>query len=121
MNVPTKYEREKDYQQEYRRRPEVRERDRARRKALRQDPAYREAYNKSTQARRRKAQHYIRNRIAKGKIIRQPCVFCGKSNGLAHHEDYNAPLDIVWVCHSHHALIHDGTLHIQPGQISHVE
>ena len=120
MDYAEKYKREKEYQQEYRRRPEILERDRKRRKRLRQDTAYRKAYNKMTNERRMKARDYIRNRVAKGKLIRQPCVFCAKPNSLAHHEDYNKPLDIVWVCHAHHAQIHGGILKVQPEHITNV-
>ena len=120
MNYADKYQREKKYQYEYRRRPEILKRERERRKRLRQDATYREEYNKATNARRRKARDYIRNRVRTGKLTREPCVFCGKRDGLAHHEDYSKPLDIVWVCHTHHAQIHGGSLQIQQKHISHV-
>lgn len=121
MDYAEKYRKEKDYQREYRRRPEVLQRDSKRRKLLRKDSAYRDAYNKATQARRRKAQHYIRNRVAKGKLSRSQCVFCGKPDGLAHHEDYSKPLSIVWVCHAHHADIHSGIIKVLQEHITHVE
>ena len=30
--------------------------------------------------------------------------------GIRHHEDYEKPLDITWLCRSHHALLHNGAL-----------
>ena len=36
---------------------------------------------------------------------RQPCVICGEP-GERHHEDYDRPLDIMWLCHAHHMEWH---------------
>ena len=44
--------------------------------------------------------------VKTGEIKRQPCIQCGNSKSLAHHPDYAKPLEVVWLCHSHHALEH---------------
>ena len=30
--------------------------------------------------------------------------------GIRHHEDYDKPREIIWLCRSHHALLHNGNL-----------
>jgi len=47
--------------------------------------------------------HYA---IKIGRIIKQPCVICGKFPADGHHSDYSKPLDIVWLCRQHHVQLH---------------
>jgi hypothetical protein len=44
--------------------------------------------------------------IANGTITRQPCEVCGDERGEAHHDDYDQPLAIRWLCHRHHMELH---------------
>jgi hypothetical protein len=38
-----------------------------------------------------------------GKVKRRPCEVCGATDGIeAHHEDYSKPLDVNWLCPTHH-------------------
>ncbi len=53
---------------------------------------------------KRAAHHAVRNAIRRGEIERQPC-HCGLP-AEAHHEDYAAPLDVMWLCRRHHAERH---------------
>lgn len=41
-----------------------------------------------------------------GIVIRKPCVTCGNSKSQAHHTDYYAPLDVIWLCQKHHQEAH---------------
>lgn len=54
----------------------------------------------------------VRRAIKSGKIIRPShCSICGKEcKPVAHHYDYNKPLDVIFVCQSCHKRIHAGTL-----------
>ena len=45
--------------------------------------------------------------IRKGKINRKPCQICENIKSHGHHEDYNKPLDIIWLCAKHHKAIHN--------------
>ena len=51
------------------------------------------------------------NEIAQGRIKRQSCEVCGKENADAHHDDYNKPLEVRWLCRTHHKEWH---LHNMP-------
>lgn len=45
--------------------------------------------------------------LNKGILIEQPCEICGtKENIIKHHEDYNKPLEVRWLCKRHHFDIH---------------
>lgn len=48
----------------------------------------------------------VNDAVRHGRLIKKPCVICGKPKTEAHHEDYNRPLDVVWLCREHHVLIH---------------
>ncbi|HEP6279823.1 TPA: hypothetical protein VDA67_006397 [Burkholderia vietnamiensis] len=41
-----------------------------------------------------------------GRIQKTPCFVCGSSEVEGHHPDYSHPLDVVWLCHLHHAQTH---------------
>ena len=40
-----------------------------------------------------------------GRIIRAPCEVCGDTAG-AHHDDYDKPLSVRWLCFIHHRQYH---------------
>lgn len=48
------------------------------------------------------------NAIRDGRVIPQPCWVCG-DKAEAHHPDYDRPLDVVWLCNTHHRAAHDIT------------
>lgn len=52
------------------------------------------------------AHNAVAKALKKGKLIKKPCVKCGCENSQAHHDDYNKPLDVVWLCPKHHAEHH---------------
>jgi hypothetical protein len=41
-----------------------------------------------------------------GRLTKQPCERCGSEDVHAHHEDYSKPLDVIWLCITHHAERH---------------
>lgn len=47
------------------------------------------------------------NAIRNGVIKKKPCKYCGSVNVQAHHSDYDKPLDVTWLCPTHHQQWHD--------------
>jgi len=64
--------------------------------------------SKREEPQKRKARHAVSNAIRDGKLARGvECYFCGSADRLhAHHEDYDHPLDVVWLCSSCHGKLH---------------
>lgn len=53
------------------------------------------------------AHRLVRQAIISGTIKVRPCEVCGHGVGVhAHHDDYAAPLVVVWLCPRHHADRH---------------
>lgn len=52
----------------------------------------------------------IVNKVAKaikgGVLTRLPCEVCAAGKADAHHDDYSKPLDVRWLCRSHHQQHH---------------
>lgn len=44
--------------------------------------------------------------ISRGKIQKLSCCICQNSKSEAHHNDYNKPLELMWLCKKHHACWH---------------
>lgn len=60
---------------------------------------------KSEHPKRRKAQVLLGNAVKTGRVVPQPCFICGE-RAEAHHPNYDAPLDVVWLCTPHHRQAH---------------
>ena len=76
---------------------------------LKENPEKQWSYTKAWRARNRQAEraHYkVRYAVRVGKLIPQPCKTCGKNKSEAHHENYNRPLDVIWLCHQCHKALH---------------
>src|SRR3990167_5744413 len=48
------------------------------------------------------AKNLVNNRVRSGKLKRGNCVLCGNPRSVGHHEDYNKPLEVIWLCQKHH-------------------
>lgn len=62
--------------------------------------------NKSEYRKRRLARIKCYHAVESGKIKKDSCIVCGSMDVYAHHEDYNKPLDIIWLCMKHHCEYH---------------
>jgi hypothetical protein len=57
-------------------------------------------------ARQRAANVAVGNALRKGRLFKSPCWECGALDVEGHHPDYDAPLDVVWLCVTHHKQLH---------------
>jgi len=82
----------KDHQDSYQRRKDFRPKQKRKKKV--RDPSIERTRG-------------LLNRAAlAGRIVRGPCQVCGDPKSQGHHEDYDKPLDVIWLCAKHHAMVH---------------
>jgi ribosomal protein S27AE len=56
--------------------------------------------------RRMQCHNAVTRAIRSGKLIKKPCIRCGNEKSLAHHEDYDQPLLVMWLCQPCHKQRH---------------
>lgn len=71
----------------------------------RQSIEYRNKY-KAEYPKKYKAHCMINNAVRNKKLFREPCEICGKENTHGHHDDYDKPLNVRWLCAEHHRQWH---------------
>lgn len=60
---------------------------------------------------------YLANYAAKkGRLKKQPCEICGEAKVEMHHEDYDRPFYIRFLCKLHHRLVTKKWLHLLPAR-----
>lgn len=101
--MPRDYHRE--YEKKYFNSGTNRERRNRLAKAYREDPRLRA---------RHEARWLVHRAIASGKLLRMPCEGCSSSPAQAHHDDYNKPLEIRWLCTRCHSDWHATNTPIYP-------
>jgi hypothetical protein len=52
------------------------------------------------------ARNALNRAIRKGDLERGACEVCAEPNAHGHHDDYDKPLDVRWLCPAHHAETH---------------
>lgn len=82
----------------------IRAYDRAR--GARQAPEYLVSYRK-THPKAARAHRMVAYHVRAGNLMRQPCEVCGSINSVAHHDDYDKPLVVRWMCQAHHKQWHE--------------
>lgn len=55
---------------------------------------------------KRAARSFANRAIKDGLLERQPCEICGNPKSDAHHDDYDKPLEVRWLCRRDHAKWH---------------
>lgn len=48
----------------------------------------------------------VGNAIRDSLLLKQPCEVCGDIKVVAHHDDYDKPLEVRWLCQAHHVQWH---------------
>lgn len=56
--------------------------------------------------RRSSVHNKVARAIRSGKLVRNSCERCGNEKSYAHHEDYDKPLDVMWLCQPCHKQRH---------------
>ena len=86
----------------------IREYDRARGKESKRLKATAEITRawRAEDSRRAVAHSSVARAVRNGTLARQPCCRCGDAKTVAHHEDYDKPLEIVWLCQPCHKQRH---------------
>ena len=51
---------------------------------------------------KRRAHRMVEYHLKKGNLVKQPCEVCGDLVVHAHHDNYNEPLNVRWLCSRHH-------------------
>lgn len=50
----------------------------------------------------------VRNEVKHGRLVRGPCEVCGTTKNVrGHHDDYDKPLEVRWLCSVHHTEWHE--------------
>ena len=60
---------------------------------------------------KRRAHSRIAHEKERHGLDAQPCEVCGNRPTDGHHDDYDQPLDVRWLCRKHHVELHVGLLH----------
>lgn len=71
----------------------------------RQDLEYLQEY-RAIFPKKYKAHSLVNNAIRVGKLLKQPCEVCREEKSVAHHDDYDKPLVVRWLCQGHHKQWH---------------
>ena len=50
----------------------------------------------------------VQRAIVSGKLQKQSCEVCGHAAVDAHHDRYDEPLNVRWLCRRHHVRLHLG-------------
>lgn len=53
-----------------------------------------------------RAHALVAKALEAGTLVKEPCEKCGASGAIAHHDDYNKPLSVRWLCRVHHMEAH---------------
>ena len=56
--------------------------------------------------RRTAAHNAVARAIRNGSLFRLPCIRCKAEKSIAHHEDYDKPLEVMWLCQPCHKQRH---------------
>ena len=85
---------------------EIKERERSRMKSRKRVAEGKQMIYARKKPIKLKAHSLVKSALTSGAIKKLPCQVCGKEKSEGHHEDYDKPIDVVWLCSRHHADRH---------------
>lgn len=94
---PTPKKRRAGWTEAYLARPDVKDRYAELSRLYRRDPAKRQKHL---------ARWTAAHAVESGVLVRGPCEICGDPNTENHHDDYSRPLEVRWLCRTHHLRFH---------------
>jgi hypothetical protein len=56
--------------------------------------------------RRQQAHAAVSKALRHGTLLKEPCCRCGNERSVAHHDDYDKPLEVMWLCQPCHKQRH---------------
>ena len=57
------------------------------------------------------AREQVKKAVRSGLLVRGGCTVCGSIERIeGHHKDYSRPLDVTWLCKTHHIALHKGDI-----------
>jgi hypothetical protein len=48
----------------------------------------------------------VNRNVRSGALVKKPCEICGATQVDGHHDDYSKPLEVRWLCRTHHLELH---------------
>lgn len=107
--------RNKKYSTEYNKKPENKEKLKQYQKSKKYKDRHKERHiermlKDELYRKRVNARILARSYVNSGRLVRKPCVVCGETKAQGHHEDYDKPLEVMWLCRKHHFNLHKGEL-----------
>lgn len=70
-----------------------------------EQPSFGTGHTEEERKKRRKARELFHHYMRDNHMERQPCEICG-DKAEAHHDDYDKPLEVRWLCFKHHREWH---------------
>lgn len=55
---------------------------------------------------KRRARARVQQKVRRGTLAPEPCETCGSQKAQAHHDDYDFPLEVRWLCAGCHGEAH---------------
>lgn len=63
------------------------------------------------------ARRKVKEALKDGRLVRQSCMNCDDKLSHAHHQDYERPLEVIWLCAICHRSVHMDNSHLYRGNI----